>query len=94
MRLKRIFTIAAVAVSLGAGLSVQAQGLITLHTFTNAPDGANPLQVVFANGLFYGSTINGGTNGNGTLFSYNTNSQVFTTIYNFNGAHEQRQSAQ
>jgi hypothetical protein len=36
---------------------------ITEHTFTGAPDGADPLKLAWANGVFYGSTAYGGANG-------------------------------
>jgi len=69
---------------MGAALTASAQTFYA-HSLTNTPDGANPLQLVWANGLFYGSTAGGGSSGNGTLFTYNTNGQVYTTIYNFTG---------
>lgn len=44
--------------------------LTTLHTF-NGPDGSNPNAGVVqaANGVFYGTTVFGGANGDGTVFS-------------------------
>lgn len=38
------------------------------------------------NGLLYGVTEHGGTNDAGTLFSYNTGTSTFTTLYNFGAA--------
>ncbi len=61
-------------------------GLTTLHSFTgddgNAPEEA-PL-VEGADGVFYGTTIKGGTNNLGTIFSI-TSSGNFTNLYQFSG---------
>ena len=84
MRLKSICTAVGIGLFLGAGLPGHAQ-VLTLHSFTGTPDGANPLQLVWANGVFYGSTFQGGANDQGSLFSFNTNGSVFSTIYNFTG---------
>lgn len=74
------------ATLLAVSLSVRAQGFITQHIFTNTPDGANPGQLVWTNGLFYGNTSGGGTNSSGAIFSYNTNGPVFTPLYSFAGS--------
>ena len=54
-----------------------------VHTFTNVPDGAKPQRLTWTNGLIYGSTIGGGTNGYGSLFTLNTNGAVFQTLFSF-----------
>ena len=64
-------------------LPARAQVFTTQHTFANTPDGANPAKLSWMNGLFYGSTGNGGANGKGSLFKLDTNGGVFTTIYSF-----------
>jgi len=69
-----------------ASLTVLAQGVLTQHTFTSTPDGAGPTQPVWTNGLFFGSTTGGGALGNGSLFTFNTNGAVLTTIYSFTNA--------
>lgn len=74
------------ALLLGVILPAQAQPLEILHTFTNTPDGSNPLQLAWTNGLFYGSTANGGSNGDGCLFTFDPNAGVLTQIYAFTGA--------
>jgi len=51
----RIWLAVAIASLLGTALPARAQGLATLHSFTNVPDGANPLQL-FGQCLVYGST--------------------------------------
>lgn len=57
-----------------------------VHTFGNGTDGAEPVGgVVFDKaGNFYGTTLLGGTDGNGTVFQV-TPSGVETVIYNFTG---------
>ena len=38
-----------------------------------------------SNGVLYGMTNEGGTNGAGVIFSYNPNTAIYTDIYNFDG---------
>ena len=73
------------ALFLGSALSMQAQGVSTIHVFTNSPDGVNPLKLVAANGLFYGVTVAGGTNNDGVIFSLNTNGTGLNILYQFSG---------
>jgi uncharacterized repeat protein (TIGR03803 family) len=57
----------------------------TAGTYPNCPDGAEPSGLVqAANGDFYGTTFQGGTTGNGTVFKM-TPSGKLTTLYNFCG---------
>ena len=66
-------------------------GFATLHQFsglsgpllTNS-DGANPKSglILFSNTL-YGTTMNGGSSGNGTVFKLNLDGSGFTTLYQF-----------
>jgi len=69
---------------LGVALTTRAEVYVVQHNFTNAPDGASPEQVVAANGVLYGSTGVGGANSAGSIFSFNTNGSVFSTLYSFN----------
>jgi uncharacterized repeat protein (TIGR03803 family) len=68
-------------VSRPAGAQVTTQ-----HSFTNTPDGAHPLRLAPANGLLFGVTTGGGTNGNGSIFTFNTNGSTYLTIFGFPGA--------
>lgn len=86
MKQKRTWKAWATLLLLGASLPTWAQIFTTPYNFTNTPGGANPLRLTLANGLLFGSTAFGGTNGNGTVFTFDTNSSVLTTIYNFTGA--------
>ncbi len=56
----------------------------SLYAFTNGIDGANPYAGLTegTNGAFYGTTVNGGSSNNGTVFAI-TSSGVFTPIYSF-----------
>jgi len=67
----------------GVRLAALGQTMTVLHSFTNTPDGYNPLRVAAAGGVLYGSTAYGGISGIGTLFSFNTNASSFSPIYNF-----------
>ena len=64
-------------------------GFTTLHSFkalinsTNS-DGANPQAGLFLSGdQLFGTTENGGTNGNGTVFALNPDGTGFTNLYSF-----------
>ena len=70
--------------------------LTTLHSFGMvvdangyAVDGANPRGglVQGSDGMFYGTTYNGGTNNSGTLFQL-TPDGAFSTLYQFTGAND------
>ena len=61
-------------------------GMSTLYSFTDGTSGANPYGRLLqgANGNFYGTTVQGGTNSYGTLFSMTTRN-VMTFPYSFTG---------
>jgi uncharacterized repeat protein (TIGR03803 family) len=66
----------------------KGSGTITvLHSF-NGTDGQNPDDgsplLIDSNGNLYGTTFNGGANGEGSIFEYNTTSSTFTSLYSFN----------
>lgn len=63
-------------------MTSQAQTLTTLATF-NGTNGANPLGLTQGfDGNFYGTTLNGGTQNDGTAFKM-TPAGVLTTLHNF-----------
>jgi uncharacterized repeat protein (TIGR03803 family) len=73
--------------SFGSVFSVNTNGsnFIGLYSFTNGSDGAYPLQgslLLWSNTL-YGTTLQSGTNGNGTIFSLSASGSDFTTLYIF-----------
>jgi len=68
--------------------------LTNLYSFSGGPDGANPNALVpGANGLFYGTTQNGGTNGYGTIFQLQlAPNGAPTNLYSFTGCRRRRLS--
>jgi uncharacterized repeat protein (TIGR03803 family) len=71
-------------------LGAQAAAVLTtLHSFNGTTDGGNPDAglVQGSDGYFYGTTVNDGTSGYGTVFQISTNGAL-TTLYSFNGGNE------
>jgi len=62
-----------------------AQTLMTLHSFTNSPDGAFPQydNLILSGRTLYGTASQGGNAGNGTVFAVSTNGTGFTNLYSF-----------
>jgi len=55
-----------------------------LYTFTNGADGFDPMGLTQGrDGVLYGITYLGGTNGNGTVFSMDTNGTSFKVLHSF-----------
>jgi uncharacterized repeat protein (TIGR03803 family) len=68
------FAIAMLSVLLVAARPAQAQTENVLWNFTGSPDGANSYSgLTLNNGNFYGTTYNGGLNGDGTVFEVSPN---------------------
>ena len=71
----------------GTVFEISPTGVETvLYNFTGGPDGGNPVAGLIqdAAGNFYGTTINGGTHGPGTVFQL-TPGGVETTLASFDG---------
>jgi uncharacterized repeat protein (TIGR03803 family) len=65
-------------------LNTNGTGFTNLYSFTGRNDGANLVgSLILSGNTLYGTAYNGGINGNGTVFSLNTNGTGFTTLYNF-----------
>jgi uncharacterized repeat protein (TIGR03803 family) len=61
--------------------------LRTLHHFTNSSDGARPhSELVLSGNTLYGTTVEGGTTGSGTIFKVNTDGTGYSILHHFNGA--------
>ena len=73
----------------GTVFKIDAAGtLTTLHSFSGSPiEGANPVAglVLGSDGNFYGTTVLGGANFRGTLFSIEATGS-FTTLHSFSGS--------
>jgi len=55
-----------------------------LYSFGSGTDGANPYAgLINVKGTLYGTTYGGGSDGNGTVFSFNLNSGGQTLLYSF-----------
>lgn len=75
----------------GTVFSITTNGsdFTTLYSFTNANDGVNPSAGLFLSGsTLFGTTANGGTFGDGTVFALNINGTDFTTLYNFTNGND------
>jgi uncharacterized repeat protein (TIGR03803 family) len=71
----------------------QSANFTTVYSFTGGADGSYPVFIQGADGNFYGTTLNGGSNGNGgTLFRL-TPSGTLTTLYSFPGNASGQQSS-
>jgi uncharacterized repeat protein (TIGR03803 family) len=65
-------------------MAAEAQTFTTLHSFTNSPDGANAQGGLIVSGSnLYGTTIQGGSFGAGTVFRINANGTGLTNLHNF-----------
>jgi uncharacterized repeat protein (TIGR03803 family) len=74
------------AQGLGTVFSITTDGLdfTNLHDFNGINDEANPVAGLVANdGTLYGTTQFAGTEGNGAVFSLNTDGSNFTNLYSF-----------
>jgi uncharacterized repeat protein (TIGR03803 family) len=74
-------------------VNTDGTGFTTVHNFSallgsnpNSPnsDGADPVAGLILSGTtLYGTAVNGGSSGYGTVFAVNTNGTGFTTLYSF-----------
>ena len=64
----------------------KTKALSTIHAFTGGNDGGSPLAgVLCKDGILYGTAFEGATKGQGTVFSIDLATGVFTTLHVFTG---------
>ena len=62
----------------------QSPTISVLHYFTNYSDGGQPLAgVILVSNTLYGTTFQGGTNGNGITYALNTDGSDYRVLYQF-----------
>jgi len=67
-------------------INTNGTGYAVLYDFSNTPDGANPDAGLVVNGsVLYGTTQNGGSAGEGTVFAIGTNGTGYAILKNFTG---------
>jgi uncharacterized repeat protein (TIGR03803 family) len=65
-------------------VNTDGTGFSTLHSFAGGSDGAKPLAgLILSGNTLYGTAWQGGSSGNGTVFSVNIDGSGFMTIYSF-----------
>jgi len=87
-RVKKLFLLRVLIAGLGLTLTgrVTGQTLMTLHGFTNSPDGSHPSAGLILSGTtLYGTATAGGTNGQGMIFAVSANGTGYTNLYSFTG---------
>lgn len=87
LNLNRCFGCAAIA-SLAGLLATYATGqtFTNLHTFAGGSGGGYPGGLVLSGDSLYGTTIDGGASGSGTVFKVNADGTGFAIIYSFTAA--------
>ena len=71
-------------------LPAMAAGINVIANLTGTATGANPYAgLLDVNGTLYGTAANGGTNGDGSVFSYNLSTESINQIVAFNGSNGQ-----
>ena len=90
MRTLRILAVAMLAA--GAAIppiAAHAASYSVVYSFKGGTEGKNPSGLIYIGGQFYGTTINGGSGGRGTVYSM-TPSGVETVLYAFSGSTDGR----
>lgn len=65
-------------------LNTDGSGFTKLHDFTGGSDGGDAYAgLTLSSNVVYGTTLSGGSTGNGTIFAMNIDGSSFTTLYNF-----------
>jgi uncharacterized repeat protein (TIGR03803 family) len=87
VHIKSLFLVFVLMIGPGLVLTnpATAQTFMTLHSFTNSPDGSYPqCNLVLSGNTLYGTaTAGGSTNNYGTVFAVNTSGLNYTNLYTF-----------
>lgn len=84
-----LYLTAGVSLLRGAGqavcqMSTNGTGLTVLHLFTNSPDGYTPTSLVQGlDNVLYGTTMEGGSNNDGTFFEIGLGGSDYNVLYSF-----------
>jgi uncharacterized repeat protein (TIGR03803 family) len=84
-----LYLTAGISTVKGAGeavcqMSTNGTGLTVLHLFTNSPDGSIPTSLVQGlDNVLYGTTLEGGTNNDGTFFEIGLGGTNYNVLYSF-----------
>src|SRR5690242_5396455 len=83
---KNLFLLSALIAGLGLipAFRATAQSFVTLHSFADPTDGAYPFAgLILSGNTLYGTTSQGGSSGNGTVFAVNSGGTGFTILHSF-----------
>jgi uncharacterized repeat protein (TIGR03803 family) len=80
----RLSVIAAMAAAAVPAMEARSKTLTTLYSFAGGTDGANPgAALLYENGTLFGTTLVGGTGGQGTVFKVDATTGAETVLHNF-----------
>jgi uncharacterized repeat protein (TIGR03803 family) len=69
-------------------INTSGTGFTNLYSFAGGSNGASPQAgLILSGNTLYGTTQNGGSSGNGTVFAVNTNGTGFTNLHSFTALH-------
>jgi uncharacterized repeat protein (TIGR03803 family) len=65
-------------------VNLDGSGFTNLHSFSGGNDGGYPVaSLILSGSMLFGTTQQGGSSGNGTVFAISTNGTAFTNLYAF-----------
>ncbi|HEY1717229.1 MAG TPA: choice-of-anchor tandem repeat GloVer-containing protein, partial [Verrucomicrobiae bacterium] len=70
-------------------VNTNGTGFANLYSFTDGSDGAYPnAELILSGNTLYGTALQGGSSGYGTVFAVNTNGTGFTNLYTFTNGND------
>jgi uncharacterized repeat protein (TIGR03803 family) len=70
----------------GTVWKLDTSGKLTVLVTFDGTNGATPWHLAARDGVLYGSTLNGGSGGDGVIFKVGMNGRMFTVLHAFSGA--------